>query len=68
MAFQVGGTASTAGLAPVLEQRFATGVIFQKTINVLLCNNSYVLFRVLNTIPSNQPIEKAEVCSFKLRM
>ncbi|KAL5214805.1 hypothetical protein ABZP36_003957 [Zizania latifolia] len=33
----VGGTASTAGLAPVLEQR------------------------VLNTIPSNQPIEKAEV-------
>ncbi|XP_015692069.1 actin-related protein 9 isoform X2 [Oryza brachyantha] len=33
----VGGTASTPGLAPVLEQR------------------------VLNTIPSNQPIEKAEV-------
>ncbi|KAF0892363.1 hypothetical protein E2562_015441 [Oryza meyeriana var. granulata] len=40
----VGGTASTAGLAPVLEQR------------------------VLNTIPSNQPIEKAEVCSFKLNV
>ncbi|KAF0892364.1 hypothetical protein E2562_015441 [Oryza meyeriana var. granulata] len=37
----VGGTASTAGLAPVLEQR------------------------VLNTIPSNQPIEKAEVLQLR---